>query len=99
MSCAPYVPSGPNGQKIRVAHELRHVELLPHDARFILVFGAQPGSVAARELARPPLRRIAQSQRAVDQQRGRSAEALREEQQPGLFPERYAAAAEEGRKI
>ena len=43
--------------------------------------------------------RVAQAERAVDQQRGAGAVALRDEQQPRLLAERDARAAEEGRKV
>src|ERR1041384_3661446 len=69
-----------NRQKVHVSHELGHVELLPNLARFVLVFGALPCGGRLCRLTRLPGLRIAQAERAVDQQRGADAIARRDQQ-------------------
>src|SRR5262245_13663960 len=86
-------------QKTLVPRELGHVELLPHLARFVFVFGALPRRRRLRRLARLPRFRIAQAERGVDEQRRADPVTRRDQQQPRLLAERDAVAAEKRREV
>src|SRR6266850_6610019 len=90
-------PSLRHSQKLLLLHQLRNVELLPGAALLVGVLGLDPGNRRAL-LARRELRRVAQPQRAVDQQGAAHAEALADQQQPRLLAERHRRAAEERRE-
>src|SRR5882672_2000601 len=77
-------PSVSDHQEALVAHQRRDVELLPCRARLVDVLRPQPRRRAGRgllALARLHLGRVAQAERAADEQRGRHAEAVRDEKQ------------------
>src|SRR5256885_3418984 len=90
--------SYPYTQEFLVLHELAEVELFPLAPFRIVVLSLDPRRirVARRRLE---LRRVAQPERAVHQQRRAHAEALADEQQPRLLADIDRAAPEEGRKI
>ena len=72
--------------------ELHHVELLPNPALGVRVLRARPDRQLARLLLE--LRRIAQAERAVDEQRCAEPESLAQENQPRLVARQLFALTE-----
>src|SRR4051812_29143232 len=69
MELLPFLSSCTYCKKILMLHELRHVELFPAPPIFVRMLRLEPGRLRAAR-RRLELRRIAQAERAVDQQRG-----------------------------
>src|SRR5262245_50865645 len=77
--------------------ELREIDLLPQPALGVGVLRARPPG--ERALAALELRRVAQAERAVDEQRRAEAEAIAQKQQPRLVAQSHGALLQERGKV
>src|SRR5688572_23304843 len=89
--------SDPYSEKVRVLGELREVELAPHPALGVDVLRPNPGRQLG--LLALELRRVAQAERPIDEQRGAEPEALAEEQQPRLVAMHHGPLLQERREV
>jgi hypothetical protein len=93
------VPLVADGKKCGIAHQRADIELAPASADIVLVLGTQPGGGSSDRLARAQLRRVAQPEGAVDEQRSSAAEALAEKHEARLLAAARRASTEERGEI
>src|SRR6185503_5005695 len=86
-----------HSEKIRVLRKLRQIELFPEPALRVDVLRADPGGEPA--VPALELRRIAQSERAVDQQSRAEAKPIADQQQPRLIAVHHGPLLQQRRKI